>query len=100
MDISNLSLISVIVYLLTEALKKLPWFPLFEKQKGRIRTVVFVFGFIGAGLTAYLNGTWTDWLSTQDVQIALQALVVLVVTWVGHKGRNLTVKLWSGKPVL
>ena len=95
MDASNLALISVIVYLLTEWLKKVPWFPVFEKQKARIRTLVYVLGFIGAGVTAYFNGTWTDWISTQDVQVALQALVVLAVTWLGHKGRNAVENLWK-----
>lgn len=88
MDINVIGFGTVGVYLLTELAKKIPLIPVLEGQTARIRTVAGVLAFVGVGLNAYLNGSWNDFVSSQDVQVLLQTVVVFAGTWIVHKTRN------------
>ena len=100
MDISNLGLVAIGVYAVTEWFKRVQFFPVAEGQKARIRTVAGILAVIGAGLNAYLDGSWSEWVSSDSVQVLIQAGLVFVATWLGHKGRNIVEKLWKGKSII
>lgn len=79
-------LVTILVPLLTQGVKKIQAIPISEGQTAKVRTFVGISTFVLTATGAYLAGDLQSVLSPEILQVGLVSVINFLVILVGHKG--------------